>query len=645
MFHHSGMTRHRSLPVDPSRLRLRRDGAFDRRGEPIGLLAAVLLAVVLPWGVGSTVTGDSVPPAPMGLVDSHHASEKAPRAGAEHPVGVGVKVELTLLGRTATRPHGQPDDDRTAVLAGQMLHSLVRVELQDATVAEALAAFARVVQVPLLPLYVRRAGDPGLDPLERISVSLTNVPAYEALQAMAHAALGDSGTWQIHEGRIEFGPKWVLARSAARQTVTVPIKDLLLEPPGMSLLGSAREELRRRFPDAVFEEMRATRSTPTFVAAQLVIEIERRIEPEAWVPDESLEAVLVRSGEHQNPLTRAGQWASMTMRDGTLVLTAPDFVLRGIRGYPRILPPAVEAEAPSRRAIVPPVERVVAEQGGGRMELLGFLPSRGRGAPRHEAGARLNAAALAAAGRLAHARLHAQLQDTPVRDAVEMLSKTTGASILPIWAHGSRLGIDPDDRITLELEDAGGLEVLDMLLTLANATSPCDWQLHGGGIEIGPKLQLARPEARRTVIVEVSDLLIEAPYFIAPDWGSAGMSRDGLRDIITPLERDFGRELGMSRRIPPPGSSVPGEIRKSQKFIAAELLLLLEKHIEPRGWIPTDEQKRRAMARGDRPFEPLQREGAWIVARYVDGKLTLSAPDFVLRRIVGYPHLPSPAGR
>lgn len=586
-------------------------------------------------------------------------------ADAPKPVGASASVEragITVLGRSQTRPTTSQRDDRTGVLVGTLLFTRVRAEIVDAPVAEALRAFGEALGVPMLPLYAEQAGDPGLDPSRRVTVQLDDATAREALEAIVVAAMDQGGSWQINRGRLEVGPKWILARASARACVTIPVRDLLLEPPnftgsgpsGAALFsGSLRQSIAQRFPDAVVNAM-AGRSTPEFVATQLIAEIEAKVEPDAWLVDEAQRSWLLRTGEAANPLARAGQWAALTYRDGQLVLTAPDFVLRGIRGYDGVVPPALDATTPEPRAqrsrVSPPHEPRVEAADGATIELLGFAPS-DRGASRTDP-------ALVALGALVHSRVNVLLAGATARSAIESLAAATGATIRPIWAKMDappdgvvpRAGIDSEKPLHLELADASGLEALEIILELAGSGTvavsgmgegggaECTWQLVGGAVECGPKATLARKSARRSVVYDVASLLLEPPYSIAPPWlgfGHALQEDRRLADVVTPLEQQFGPELGAER-------NRHGK-RKSPRFIAAELLLLFEKHIEPRAWLPSDEQIETRLARGKREVDPLDRQGEWAQAISLDGKLVVNAPDFVHRAIGGYAPLPSPA--
>lgn len=552
---------------------------------------------------------------------------------------------ITVLGRSQTRSTTSPRDDSAGVIVGTLLFTRVRAQITDAPVSEALRAFEQALALPVVPLYAQQPGDPGLDPGARVTVELEDATALEALEAIVAAAMQDGGSWQITRGRLEVGPKWILARPSARTCVVLPARDLLLEPPdfggvlgvgeaaGAAIFsGSLRRSISERFPDAV-THARAGRSTPEFVASQLIAEIESKVEPEAWLVDEAQRAWLLRTGEAGNPLARAGQWAALTHRDGFLVVTAPDFVLRGIRGYEGVVPPAVGAVAPSARVLAPDEPVVVAAERA-RVELLGFAPG-DRGAHRRDSGPERSDPALVSLGRLVHSRVNVTLAGASARIAFESLAAATGASIRPIWATQGvaggaeqRVGMDAETPLHLELANASGLEALEYMLELAGAE--CTWQLAGGVVECGPKSQLARTGVRRRALYDVASLLVEPPYSMPGDGEWIGVA-----DIVTPLEQQFGRELGFER-------SGRGK-RKSARFIAAEMLLLLEKHVEPRGWLPSDEQLASRVARGRREVDPLDRQGEWVHATYLDGKFVVTAPDFVHRAIRGYPPLPSPA--
>lgn len=220
-------------------------------------------------------------------------------------------------------------------------------------------------------------------------------------------------------------------------------------------------------------------------------------------------------------------------------------------------------------------------------------------------------------------------REAPAREAFRQLAEMLRVDMEVRWAGtGSSLpGFDPEAPVTLKVERASGLAVLERMID-AVATEPSTWQLRAQGfVEVGPKSRLASPAAQEVRVEPVGDLLQEVPDFDnAPEFnlnqavpvGSAGgvaggggfgggMGGGGAGG-------GGGGALGDSDGPPP---RTPKEAR------ARQLIALITTTVEPDAWL-----------------DP----GVASIA-YLDGNLVIRAPDYVHRQITGYPGLLQPPPR
>lgn len=268
---------------------------------------------------------------------------------------------MQLLRWTSTREAASPNDDAARVALGRLVFSRMRVELVDAPAGSALMDIARALDLNFAPHY-----DAGFQRDTPVSVLLKDVTAREAIEAIVSQASANA-TWQINGGVVEVGSRDWLARQNARTTRVHALGDLAMDSPYFvspwaRAGGSGAIEVPRE------------RKAPEDVAAGLLFKISNQIEPEAWVPAPLDVQGLDGSGQvraphgrvhgvpdapanfdpRQGPIYVRGQWAQMDYRneEKALIVTAPDFVHRGISGYPPALPVAV-ASQPTKPASRP----------------------------------------------------------------------------------------------------------------------------------------------------------------------------------------------------------------------------------------------------------------------------------------------------
>lgn len=265
--------------------------------------------------------------------------------------------------RAADAPPVETVEDRGREQVGRLLFSKVTLEFEEVTLREALRALRRELGLNMTVFLADPSGKtqrPGFDGEQLVSLSLREVDGRAALEALL-AFAGKEGTWQLHNGVIEVGPRAHLARQEAREARFYDTSDLAIDPPDWEAPmspGGAPRELQRRTSDEVIGEV-----------ARMIV---THCEPDAFLPepemrfDEATGRMVPRqhttpSGNgagrggsgRKSPNTQAtanfdpadaqvfvkGRWASIQMKDNKLAILAPDFVHRAINGYPSPIPP------------------------------------------------------------------------------------------------------------------------------------------------------------------------------------------------------------------------------------------------------------------------------------------------------------------
>lgn len=261
---------------------------------------------------------------------------------------------MRVVGFDSVRPPGSSVEPSPGLVAGALLNTRLDVELDQAPLSSALPAIARAARVNLLPIFRVRDDAPGLDRDAPVTLSLSNVTADEAIDAVLTAGTGMiDATWQIRGSIVECGPKAMLAEPTRRETRAYDITDLHFEIPTLSS------------PHFDPERMQAVRRTKKEISVDFAKMIVNQVEPDAWrEPDAPAPEAAPGGNTPSGPLPTPshnldpngtadifvrGQWASLFIRnDRTLVIVAPDFIHRQINGYPGIVPPEAHSGAPVR---------------------------------------------------------------------------------------------------------------------------------------------------------------------------------------------------------------------------------------------------------------------------------------------------------
>jgi len=328
-------------------------GHFQMPLQGVAIAAAMAAGFAVPAGARSPrhlpcagvmpMMAQSITTAVAQAPNSEAPQSPSPAAAAD--VDSAAVCQVRVRGFDRTRPPGTKVEPGPAVVAGALTLTRVDVEFDGARLSSAIRALARAARVNVVALFRTSDLDPGLDGNAPVTLSLENVTAAEALEAILAAGTGmvDS-TWQIRGNLIECGPKSMLAESSRRETRVYDISDLRFEIPRFSsdrFDPEGRLRLRRK---------------PREASADLARLIVSTVEPAAWREVDPTEGAETSSssnldGESRSEIFVRGQWASLQIRnDEQLVVSAPGFIHRQIGGVGPIVPPAGEEERPRMRS-------------------------------------------------------------------------------------------------------------------------------------------------------------------------------------------------------------------------------------------------------------------------------------------------------
>lgn len=273
-----------------------------------------------------------------------------------------------------------------ARLLGLLLYTKVNVQLDEAPAREAVATLSRLTQIPIKSRWCDDAIGLGIDPQCVITLTMTDEPALDVLEAMLGQCVGkgltdqEECTWQLRRGFVEIGTKERLSVAAARETRIYELRDLMHDAPWFSSDDNLTVRLfRNQNPQnhrqrARKDDKGSYRKSPQHMAVDVIAEICETIEPGRWDygqeaarPDNDRVVPLPEGGGAAqppadslptsatppsnapaapavNPLpprseTGVPLWASVRLWGDRLIVVAPDFIHRQIGGYPTPQPP------------------------------------------------------------------------------------------------------------------------------------------------------------------------------------------------------------------------------------------------------------------------------------------------------------------
>lgn len=215
-------------------------------------------------------------------------------------------------------------------------------------------------------------------------------------------------------------------------------------------------------------------------------------------------------------------------------------------------------------------------------------------------------------GRLLYTDCEVRMEEAPIADAVAWLADATGVPLRILDDNKGQSGIDLSVEITLDVRGMPALTVLEIMMEQYedDTGEACDWQLRTGRVEVSTKDRLARKSAQRLKRYPIQDLITNVPNF-----------DNGPRlDLGTALGQGSQQGGGNgSQSLFQGGSEDPDLPSAAEK--AEQIIELIVELIEAEGWA--------------------RNGGSWASIRYHEGNLLIKAPDFVHRRVGGYPFRPA----
>ena len=208
----------------------------------------------------------------------------------------------------------------------QRMMKRVTVNFEDASLRDAVAFIVQVTGAEIEPVWDDGSGN-GLDPEQLVAVHADDMTALDILERLLHQAsdgfgFGGGATWQMTEwGAMKIGPKEILNQD--RYVRIYPISDLIYEIPDFTDapkldLNSVLQSSQGGGGQSPFQQNNDTdreRLTPEERAQPIVDMLVNLVEPEQWEDN-------------------GGSGASVRYWQGALLVNAPDYIHRGIDGYP-----------------------------------------------------------------------------------------------------------------------------------------------------------------------------------------------------------------------------------------------------------------------------------------------------------------------
>ena len=225
-----------------------------------------------------------------------------------------------------------------------------------------------------------------------------------------------------------------------------------------------------------------------------------------------------------------------------------------------------------------------------------------------------------------------KFEDTKAKEAFAYLKQLIGVEMVVRWSDdpGAGDGLDPEARLTFEMNSAQALVVLERMIDMST-TEPATWQLRQGYLEVGTKSRLNARGSQETRIYPIRDLLFEAPNFDnAPEFnlsqsvqtggGGGGGGSGGGGGGFGGGGGGGGGSGGGGGGVP---FGTPGEspARRAPEEKADQLIELIKSLVEPDVWL----------------------DDSVASIRYYDGSIIVRAPDYVQRQVAGYGSLPAEA--
>lgn len=545
-----------------------------------------------------------------------------------------------MVSMASLRAHAAPPRSPAETL-GRLQVTPVELHIENLPMRDAFRLLSAAIETPILLRDDPSGGFSGDIPVTiKLNEPITTLDALEMLIDMT--ALGEDATWQLRTGFIEVGTKRVLARAGLIETRIYDITDFRLQAiysqggaAASGAGGSPIEQLdfaafhEHRYRSAHVAERPAAQSqrkSPIESARELMRLIVGVVEPGnwnlpadfedlGWLTVDPAQSNQLPTHASRDPVEAVGR---LRLDEGrALAVRAPDFMQRAIAGYPDpIVPAPISADALERRATratqgsssIRPHATTRDEAAIDRPTVpSGLLAGRsGSLPPTHRE----------LVHQLRNATVTLEVADRPLRQVLEAWSIAANVPVLGRF-HDDPVGhgLDPDQRITLHLQEQSAIAALEAIIGEATGFSGrATWQIRHGFIEVGTKARLSVPAAREIRIYPIADIRMMNRLNSPREVNAQGRvirpvpeaeTLDVLAEVVEKVE--------------------PGTWDFGQPLISEEG----EPHVVPE--MPGDDVQ--APRAPDPVYQPLQMIAS---IRAFRDLLIVNAPDYYHRQIGGY---------
>ncbi|MHC4218264.1 MAG: hypothetical protein ACYSU7_07375 [Planctomycetota bacterium] len=232
---------------------------------------------------------------------------------------------------------GAQDDPRMAIFQALFFGQLT-VAFDETPARDVFTSLGKELGITVIGRYSDDRIGYGIDPRIPITIFGEDLLPLDVLETgLEQCSVDEECTWQVRKGYLEVGTKERLSVPGARDIRIYPVEELIFEVPQFRDAPSLRLDhvysgYRGRYAGPVFEHggyggsRRYTQRDHGGGARNqnrlnsLIELITETIEPEAWK----------RNG---------GDRATVSYRDGGLIVNAPPYIHRQIGGTPRVPPP------------------------------------------------------------------------------------------------------------------------------------------------------------------------------------------------------------------------------------------------------------------------------------------------------------------
>ncbi len=463
-------------------------------------------------------------------------TRKHPSRNAVHCIGLHglaglLFVLLRFPGDVSAAPPRMP-----AETLGRLLYTPVEIRIEQQSLRDAFRLLSAALETPILFREDVEGGFRGDVPITlQIEKPIAAMDALELL--IDAAALHAEATWQLRTGFIEVGTKRALSRSGRTDVQVHDLTDLRLEPPDSENPFTRAENdfvaceyfHQHKYRSAHVAERTSFTSDPNCtecrrksgdeVLHEFVRLVAGVIEPGNWnLPDGFddlgwLSTDPAQPGQYPTHASREPEKAVGRIRiehGRTLAVLAPDFMQRAIAGYPKPLKPVPPSDdvlerraqrATSGSSSVRPLgthDRIDGEESA---RPFGPLLDLSIGTP---------VSSQRIWNQLARARVSIDVAARPLREVLDHWGVQLQLPVLGRF-HDDTIGhgLDPDARVSLNMQDVSAIEALEFIIGEATGFSGQGmWQIRHGFVEVGTKARLSVPAAREIRVYPIGDLFI-----------------------------------------------------------------------------------------------------------------------------------------